>query len=372
MPDRPEPPSSTLPPPWDRIFSLGTRIFVWGLITAIIYILRPFFLLVFLTFIFAYMQSHGVEGLAHRIRPRWIRVIIVFMLLLGTVVSIGIFLEPHLRQQVVTIGQNYGDWITNANEDTLAFAKQHGFADRLPPDFNLERALQELLGFGDPAEGQQAVKQTLDFMANAANFILSVATAFLLALLFSFLIVLDLPKLTKGVHGLANTKIGFIYAEVAENIYGFCKVLGRAMEAQLIIALFNTGFTAAGLALIGIGEDNLVFLCTIVFLCSFIPVAGVFISSVPICIAALTEGGFSLMLLVVGLITVIHLLEAYVLNPRIYGARLRMNAVLTLIILTLCGKLFGPWGFILGIPVFNYAFSHAIRYGYSEKLPAQA
>ena len=69
-----------------------------------------------------------------------------------------------------------------------------------------------------------------------------------------------------------------------------------------------------------------------------------------------------MVLLAVALITVIHILEAYVLNPRIYGARLRMNAVLTLIILTLCGKLFGPWGFILGIPVFNYIFSFAIRY----------
>ena len=42
-----------LPPPWDRIFSLGTRIFVWALIFAILYVLRPFFLLVFLTFVFA-------------------------------------------------------------------------------------------------------------------------------------------------------------------------------------------------------------------------------------------------------------------------------------------------------------------------------
>ena len=51
-----------LPAPWDRIFSLATRFFVWALLVAIIYILRPFFLLIFLTFVFAYIQSHGVEG----------------------------------------------------------------------------------------------------------------------------------------------------------------------------------------------------------------------------------------------------------------------------------------------------------------------
>ena len=40
---------------------------------------------------------------------------------------------------------------------------------------------------------------------------------------------------------------------------------------------------------------------------------------------------------------------------------LRMNAVLVLIVLTVGGKLFGVWGLILGLPVVNYIFGHAIR-----------
>ena len=63
--------SNQLPAPWDRIFGLGTRIFVWGLFAGIIYLLRPFFLLLFLTFVFAYIQAHGVDGIAHRIQARW-------------------------------------------------------------------------------------------------------------------------------------------------------------------------------------------------------------------------------------------------------------------------------------------------------------
>ena len=44
---------SKLPSPWDRIFCLGTRSFVWAVFLAVLYILRPFFLTVFLTFVFA-------------------------------------------------------------------------------------------------------------------------------------------------------------------------------------------------------------------------------------------------------------------------------------------------------------------------------
>ena len=51
----------TLPPPWDRIFSLTTRCFVWALLIAVLYILRPFLLLVFLTFVFVCVLLLGVS-----------------------------------------------------------------------------------------------------------------------------------------------------------------------------------------------------------------------------------------------------------------------------------------------------------------------
>src|SRR5690606_34055576 len=77
--------------------------------------------------------------------------------------------------------------------------------------------------------------------------VIGYASSFLLSLLFSFLIVLDLRKLSRGVHGLASTRVGFIYNEVADNIAGFARVLGRALEAQLFIAVCNTILTAIGI-----------------------------------------------------------------------------------------------------------------------------
>ena len=67
MPQSPESQEKTLPPPWDRLFSLTSRMFVWGLALAVLYLLRPLLLVIFLTFVFAYIQAHGVDGLQHRI-----------------------------------------------------------------------------------------------------------------------------------------------------------------------------------------------------------------------------------------------------------------------------------------------------------------
>jgi predicted PurR-regulated permease PerM len=391
-------PERTLPPPWDRIFSLASRTFVWGILLGVLYVLRPFLLLVFLTFVFAYVQAHGVDGLAHRIKSRTARVWIVGMVFLGTLAATGFTLFPQVKEQALTFWQNRDTYAAAADKEVNLFLRK--FPAVYDSLLKRSAALRDL---GDepaptaptPTEGTpppdavptppgtvpvpQAAEPAANgelhvirdllgnvqaqVAGNAIEFgrsVLGYASYFLLSLLFSFLIVLDLPKLQRGVQGLTRTKIGFIYDEVADNIAGFGLVLGRALEAQLFIAVVNTILTAIGIWAMDI--PNLLVLSTIVFFCSFIPVAGTFLSSTPICLLALQGDGVGAMVFVIVLIGAIHGLETYVLNPMIYGHHMHMNPVLVLIILTVCGTLFGVWGLLLGIPVMNYLFRHAIRY----------
>lgn len=444
----------TLPPPWDRIFSLTTRCFVWALLIAMLYILRPFLLLVFLTFVFAYIQAHGVEGLAHRIKSRPLRVVTVGLVFLGTLFATGFTLLPQVQQQAKDFLRNREQYIAEADKQVNIFlaeypslykalAKHKDTATLLtaprglggarkpgvtnPDDLSSDPAgtpgeqlapkdgqpedqgkPSELpvkpaeteqgsgegtgdrkntgdlkdTGTNNPEEGDAeegaATEETLpplpivrglvdnvveSFAENPLQIgqsVFSYASSFLMSLLFSFLIVLDLRKITRGVQGLRNTKIGFIYDEVADNIAGFGRVLGRALEAQLFIAVCNTILTAIGIWVLGL--PNMLVLSTIVFFCSFIPVVGTFISSTPIALLALQSGGVTTMMIAIAMIMVVHALETYVLNPQIYGHHMHMNPVLVLIVLTIGGKLFGIWGLILGIPIVNYVFRHAIRH----------
>ncbi len=354
----PEKTSSQLPPPWDRIFSLGTRLFVWGAFFGVIYLLRSFFLLVFLTFVFAYIQAHGVRGIEHRIPNRAARVVIVFVILLASLIAIGFFVVPQLEAQARTIAVDYKKYFHDIDSSLIPWL-QTNLRIQLPADFRTEAVVADLLGLGSEGDGKAAMQHTIEALKSIGGTLLGIGSAFLLSLLFSFLIVLDLPKLSRAVRGLAHTKVGFIYHEVADNVVGFSTVLGRALEAQLFIALLNTALTSIGLWAMGL--PNIVFLATIVFFCSFIPVAGVFLSSTPICIVAVQIGGLQLMLIAIGLILLIHFVEAYILNPRIFGHHLHMNPVLVLIVLTIGGKLFGVWGLVLGLPIVNYIFGYAIR-----------
>lgn len=343
------------------------RVGVWGAILGMLYVLRSIFPLIFLTFIFAYIQSQGVDRLGRYIANRTVRVVIVALVFLGVVVGIGAFAVPRVKEQANVFAENIPRYTAAADAELRALAEQYPALQELVGDNDGAEShhrspTQMVLHSFSAAEGHEGgdLRPVLTTVRNIGTKLVGAVSAFLLSLLFSFLIVLDLPRLQQSARGLAHTRLGFLYRETAGTIQNFSRVLGKAFEAQIVIALLNTILTAIGLWLIGLGKE-IIFFSVIVFFCSFIPVAGVFISSFPICLLALQEFGVSRMLLVIVLITVIHMVEAYILNPKIYGHHLRMNPVVVLVILTIAGKFFGVWGLVLGVPVCNYLFGHAIQ-----------
>ena len=187
----------------------------------------------------------------------------------------------------------------------------------------------------------------------------------LLALLFSFLILIDLNRIKAGISRLRTSRVGDFYQEAAPPIARFGILLGRAIEAQAAIAVINTILTLFGLLLLDI--PLVAMLSVIVFVCSFVPVLGVFISTTPIVLVALNTGGPGLSLAAIGLVIVIHAVEAYVLNPIIYGRHMKLNPVLTLIILYVGYHAFGLWGMLLGVPVARYFIHDVIGVPFRER-----
>lgn len=392
---------------WEHLLPVLMRLLVWGIIFGLLYLLSSFFALIFLTFVFAYLQANIVDILAKRVRH--LRIPMVFLtgaVFLSAIISVGIFLAPKVYQQATGFAKSLFVYMEQVDNAILDLAERYPLLQEavpelrrpMPPpavssasavptwanngietpapltatppakpfrDSPTSLLLSMLSGSEKPMDSGQMVKSLLDHLGHISRQTLSILSTFLLALLFSFLIVLDLPYLTASVRDLENTRLRFIYVEVADNIYEFGKVLGSTLQAQFYIACVNTLLTAIGLHLLGMGE-HVAFLSVIVFLFSFVPVAGVFISSIPICLIALNQGGLHLVLLSIGMITLIHMIEGYALNPLIYGARLRVNPVIVLIVLTIGGKLFGLWGLVLGLPVCIYLFGHAIRYPIQE------
>ncbi len=181
---------------------------------------------------------------------------------------------------------------------------------------------------------------------------------FTLSLLLSFFIAFDLPRIKKGIARLERSRVRDFYNEIAPGLAAFGSLIGRAFQAQGVIAICNTLLTFVLIRILEL--DFEIFLCTIVFFCSFIPVLGVVLSTIPIALIALVDKGLMASVGAVVGILVIHFIETSILNPKILGEMLHLHPVLVLGILVVGEHYFGVWGLLLGVPIMVYIIRYVI------------
>ncbi len=326
-----------------KFIKVNRAYFIWAAFMGLLYLFRDMFGLVFITFIMCFV----VSGITHKIRQKYhfnrrAVVISIYILFLLGVIAFLTIIPPRLLAEAMAFTEQLPNSIKSAKEWlNINFADKEMIAPLLP------QIKEALLPDNTVVSVWNAVRGILEKGLHYFGW-------FFLAMLFSFLIMFDLPKLSKGVRNLRFTRLADSYRETAGSIMLFAKVVGENFRAQLFISAINTVLTAVCLYVLGIKAIAL--LCTIVFMCGLIPVLGMIISSVPIVLMAVNSGGMELGFWAVVMIVAIHMLETYVLNPRIVSSVMRINPVMTLIILYIAHSVIGMWGMFLGVPIAVYIY----------------
>ncbi len=317
--------------------------FIWAVFMGLLYLFRDMFGLVFITFIMCFV----VSGITHSVRQKYrinrrAVVISIYIIFLIGVITLLTIIPPRLLAETMSFTEQLPNSIKSAKEWlNIHFADNEMIAPLLP------QIKEALLPDNTVVSVWNMVRGILEKGLHYFGW-------FFLAMLFSFLIMFDLPRLSKGVRNLRFTRLAESYRETAGSIMLFAKVVGENFRAQLFISAINTFLTAICLYILNIKAIAL--LCTIVFLCGLIPVLGMIISSVPIILMAVNTGGMEHGLWAILMIIAIHMLETYVLNPRIVSSVMRINPVMTLIILYIAHSVIGMWGMLLGVPIAVYIY----------------
>ena len=111
-----------------------------------------------------------------------------------------------------------------------------------------------------------------------------------------------------------------------------------------------------------------ILLAVLAFLFDFIPVVGTIIMTVPATLLAfLVSPGRAL--LVAGAYLLYHVIEAYILIPRIWGQQMRVSTLTVLLAIAIGGTLQGPIGAVLALPI-AAAYPIVERIWLRERLPA--
>ncbi|MBF0546897.1 MAG: AI-2E family transporter [Candidatus Riflebacteria bacterium] len=338
---------------FERNLVLIKQIIVWVVFFGILFYFRAFLSLIFITFIMSFVMNSLIEKLCKNfVLPRKLLVIVAYVLLGLTMTGIAMIVVP----QVVIEGKYISKELPRAKDQLIngisTFAGQIGsFTEGL-----------DYLKLKEGINWEDSIKDWFSVLVQAFSgffqSLLKISFNFILSMIFSFLILWDPQRLLREVESLKETRIAFAYRTLEPSLQMFGNILGKAFEAQIVIAIVNTCFTLIGLTFLGI--PNKLFLSVFVFICSFIPVLGVFISSIPICLIAYQVNGLTTILYSLMLVTVIHFIEAYILNPRIVGAHLALHPFVAVSILLLSEHLFGVWGLLLGVPGTVFLFKTLI------------
>lgn len=339
---------------------------IWIAFIGILLLLRHLFPVIFLTFVLTYIANTLVNAMTRRWKWRRVNLGIVYILFLLLLTGVGVLVIPrmfaetrqlavfYISKQPAVAGETVLEGQTRKYVDTILIGLVgadtfRSFERSDAYDVLVTRVETSIRGFIP-----NAVARIREFV----NESIAILFQFLLSIILSFLILWDLPSLKRGVGALATGRTAEVYDEIAPSMRAFGVMLGRAFEAQTGIALVNALLTSIGFLILGI--PSIALLATIVFFCSYIPVVGVMLSTVPAALFAFKAGGVTLVLWLIVMVLVVHAIEAYALNPIIYGRHMKMHPVAILAILLVGEHVFGLWGLILGVPIAAFVWTYVI------------
>ncbi len=180
-----------------------------------------------------------------------------------------------------------------------------------------------------------------------------------LSLILSYIFIVDHDKLKQYFLWIKKSNFAFFYYEYADFFERIVKSFWLIFKAQSLIALTNTLLTAIWLYMIWFLYNGAFFpyfitLIIIVFICWFIPVLGTFLSSIPILFIGYNLWWISVMISLIWLVTIIHLIEAYYLNPKIVSSFLNLPVSLTFVILIISEHLFWIAWLLIWVSLFYF------------------
>ena len=199
---------------------------IWVTFFGLLFLVRKVFGLVFLTFILCYIFNNAVVWLANRFRLKrnyW--TVVVYLLFVTVVAGLFFLAMPRIIFEAKAFFKQLPESMhaVRLYLDELAL-KQPQMAPFL---HSVKEAISLKNLIGISSEG------LVGFVVGFVNQITHFITYFMLATLFSFLILFDLPNLRARVLALRETRFKDAYDETADSVAQFALVVGYTFQAQI-------------------------------------------------------------------------------------------------------------------------------------------
>jgi len=342
---------------------------IWISLIAIVFLVRHLFPIFFLTFVLTYIANTAVNALTRRFRHRKLNVVAVYLAFLALLAGLILLVVPRMLNEARNLARQYiaSEAARDEPGDPFILREARRVVDSVIigvagtetfEDFRQSDAYATIVERLDATLATTTRRIAVE-VTGFANSAIVFAFHFVLSMILSLVLIWDLPKTTEKLRSFSEGRTAEIYREITPSLGAFGIMLGRAFEAQSVVAVVNALLSVVLFVLLGL--PSIALLAVIVFVCSYIPVLGMILSTLPAALLALKVGGVPHVLWLVLGILVIHAVEAYMLNPLIYGRHLRLHPVAVLLILVIAEHLFGVWGLLLGVPIAAFILKYVVE-----------
>lgn len=300
---------------------------VWGMLDLVL-------LTFIITFLFYHLQRFVKKRLGHKVGekiPNGLLLVILYIIIIGIIFILSLSFVPKLVFQVTEIANLFMTFDFNSVRDSL--------------DPRLASVLMEI-------DINQYISQAGTILINSVASISAFSLNLLFAFLLSFMILLEKDKIYAFGETVKSSKIAFVHKYIIHFGGNFVVTFGKVMKVQVTISFVNCILSMIVLGIMGF--PSIMGLGIMIFFLGLIPVAGVIISLIPLCLIGFAIGGFKMVIGVIIMIIVIHGIEAYILNPKLMSNRTSLPVCFVFIILLVSEHYLHVWGLLIGVPLFIF------------------
>ena len=321
-----------------RFWALASIVFI-----ALLWLLKAVLLPFIIGMIVAYFLNPVVNKAARHNIPRWagaLGVLIGFGVIVGALVML---LSPLLEHQIGALIDAVPGYIEILRNHYMVWTDN--WLSRFAPE-DVEK-IKDAAGqsVGDAAGW---AGNLLKHIVSSGIAVVDIAALMIITPVVAFYMLKDWPKITSSIDGLLPRRYyDVIHAQMDEidnTLSGFIR--GQAIVCAVLGTIYSVGLTIAGLkygAAIGIAAGIL----------TFIPYVGTtfgWVTSLGLAIAQFNDD-WSRIGMVLGVFLFGHIMETYILTPRLVGKRVGLHPIWILFALIAGAKLLGFTGVLIAVPV---------------------
>ena len=319
------------------------RLVIFALIGLIIYLIRDFMTVLLLTFVFIYIFN-SVQNILYRFVRRVIPIrraaitrtvitALIYLIFLSLLVIIGRVYVPLITRQLVALVKQFSSYIANIQHDTAPnnlFTRVFAYVSK-----NVDISTYA-------ASSGNAL---IGYLANIGTVGMNIFVSLILSLFY----MLEKGRIRQFLRQFQSSRLSWAYEDIRFFCVKFTHSFGKVLQTQILISFINAILSI--IMLMVLNFPYVFGLGAMVFILGLIPVAGVFISLVPLTIIAYSIGGLTKVVYILILIAVLHTLESYVLNPKLMSQKSKMPVFFTFLVLLVSEHFLGVWGLIVGLPL---------------------